>query len=703
MNSGIGNSAETAPPFVSFGFTFRGLARGCAAACLFGLVLLLGATQALAQTSVSLVSNINQAINSRTSVFQDVATQFVTGSHAQGYKLTSVDLKVREALSVPHTVEIRSSVEDSTPGRLQNGNQRHYPGTLVGTLTNPASLTANADNNYKASGSGIDLEPETSYWLVIDHTPSGSGDGSNFELTESTNETALSGWSISQGIETRAYSESGSSWDYHPHDDNVSLMFTIKGYEKSSRTYTTTDLLATVGMQALTGALENIGGRFSDSLPQTNLNIAGLGVSLTSGSVNSALYEPCRFNCDELSDLPRYRNIDASEILPSGAFSLGLGATEGQADSLATQWSVWGRADASSFDIRPAPGAYHDGKAQSGWLGIDARSDSWVAGVALSNFSSKVDYRVNAAGAPARLETRLTTVYPYGRWEFDEQSELHAIIGIGSGEVRNVGTADVREQSDLSMQMLSLGMKRQLKPLAGGMELSARADASMVRLKTEAGEQSIDGLKPESWRIRMGLEGSKHIRQDDGTALTPFFELVVRHDGGDGLNGMGLELAGGMRYRASRVQVEVRGRTLLTHSDQSESVRENGLSLSLRYLPETDGGGLSLSLRPHWGIATDSAAALWQDEMPQPSSINAANSFNARIGYGFILPPTGGVLTPFAEASHAEEGDSRVHRIGARFERPRDHLAIQLFGERRERAADTTTADSIRFEFSYQF
>ena len=55
----------------------------------------------------------------------------------------------------------------------------------------------------------------------------------------------------------------------NPNDDNVSLMFTIKGYEKSSRTFTTTDLptdiLATVGMQALTGALENIGGRFSDS------------------------------------------------------------------------------------------------------------------------------------------------------------------------------------------------------------------------------------------------------------------------------------------------------------------------------------------------------------------------------------------------------------------------------------------------------
>ncbi|MYI90100.1 MAG: hypothetical protein F4082_07490 [Gammaproteobacteria bacterium] len=90
MNSSIGKSAETKPPFVSFGFSFRAKHRGCAAACLFGLALLLGTTQALTQVGVSLVSNIYQSLKtSGTSVLQDAATKFVTGRHAQGIRYLS--------------------------------------------------------------------------------------------------------------------------------------------------------------------------------------------------------------------------------------------------------------------------------------------------------------------------------------------------------------------------------------------------------------------------------------------------------------------------------------------------------------------------------------------------------------------------------------------------------------------------------------
>ena len=101
-------------------------------------------------------------------------------------------------------------------------------------------------------------------------------------------------------------------------------------------------------------------------------------------------------------------------------------------------WSIWGRADLVAFEGRPAPAAHYDGRAKSGWFGIDGRSEQWVAGAALSKTWSETDYRLDASSGQQRMRTELTALYPYGRWALDEQSAVHAIAGIGSGEVRNM-------------------------------------------------------------------------------------------------------------------------------------------------------------------------------------------------------------------------------------------------------------------------
>ena len=66
-----------------------------------------------------------------------------------------------------------------------------------------------------------------------------------------------------------------------------------------------------------------------------------------------------------------------------------------------------------------------------------------------------------------------------------------------------------------------------------------------------------------------------------------------RRDGGDGLNGTGLEVAGGVRYAGTRVQIEARGRLLAAYTEAG--VQERGLSLTARLNPAADGHGLSLA------------------------------------------------------------------------------------------------------------
>ena len=203
----------------------------------------------------------------------------------------------------------------------------------------------------------------------------------------------------------------------------------------------------------------------------------------------------------------------------------------------------------------------------------------------------------------------------------------------------------------------------------------------------EAAVALAHGLGADAWRLRGGVEASKRFVLQDGGTLAPFMEAAARRDGGDGLTGSGLELAGGLRYAARGLAVEARGRWLAAHS--AKGTRERGLSVTARLEPEAGGRGLSLALTPRWGAPAGGADTLWREETPPVSgaSETGAGALDARLGYGFALAPAGGgLLTPFAEAGLAGADDRRL-RLGARFEARRGALALELSGERRETAA----------------
>ncbi len=372
------------------------------------------------------------------------------------------------------------------------------------------------------------------------------------------------------------------------------------------------------------------------------------------------------------------RGIGTEELLGASAFSWLLGAAEGSggADPAAARWAVWGRGDFSDFAGRPE-GMSYDGKARSGWLGVDARKDRWVAGLALSHGVSEADYSYEGGAAGGRLETTLTALYPYGRWTLAEGLEVRGVLGAGSGEARHMPGDAEAATSDLTMRIGSAGVRRELLEVAG-IELAARADASLVRMEIGAGPEFIDGVSADSWRARVGLEGKRRLALGEETALTPFMEVTGRRDGGDGLEGSGLEVAGGVRYTAPRVEVEARGRLLAAHAE--EGARERGVSVTARLGPGARGRGLSLSLKPRWGAGTGGAKALWRDELPGLSGAGEEAALDARIGYGVGLAERG-LLTPFVEAGMSE---SRRLRVGTRFDGWRADLGMELSGERRE-------------------
>ena len=369
------------------------------------------------------------------------------------------------------------------------------------------------------------------------------------------------------------------------------------------------------------------------------------------------------------------------------------------------QWAVWGRGDLGTFAGRPEPGMGYEGELQTGWLGVDARAGAWVMGLALSHGTGEADYDFAEGGVSGegRLETSLTALYPYGRWTLSEGLELRGVLGAGSGEARHWldgETDETGERSDLAMWMGSVGLRREF-PSLGEIDLALRADASLARMETGDGTEHIANLTADSWRLRAGVEASRRFALDGDAALEPFVEAAARRDGGDGLEGTGLEIAGGIRYTAPRLHIEMRGRWLASHSE--EGAEESGVSVTARLGPGARGRGLSLSLSPRWGAGTGGAEALWRDELPGPAGSDGTASMDARIGYGFSWTPYGlnGLMTPFAETSISGE-DNRRLRLGARFEASRMNLGIELAGERLEGAA-SGPEHALRLDIGLRF
>ena len=480
------------------------------------------------------------------------------------------------------------------------------------------------------------------------------GDGAAYSYTLTSSPAGLAGLSFDAG--TRILSgtpgaEGRWTFTYTAHDgdadttaaDAARLTFQVTvGMAVEEQQQVVKRTLAAVATRTAASALNTIGTRLGDGVPGAGLTIAG------------------------------------RTVRPDGvAFSHPLGAAEGDLgfDPKAVRWSVWGRGDLGSFAGRPGPGMRYRGKVRTGWFGVDARgtigasggSRRWVAGLAVSHGTGKSDYSLEGGGDPAdrsRLETELNALWPYGRWTFGNGLELRGMLGAGTGRLRHMpGDGGTAEESELTMRAVSVGLRRTLAPLAG-IDLAAQGDASFVRMRTEkGGQQTIDGLRVDTWRVRAGLEASRRFGIADDRSLTPFLELAARRDGGDGLTGTGLELAGGLRHAAPGIDIELRGRWLAAHT--GEDIEEHGVSLTVRMLPQDRGRGLSMSLSTRGGADAGGADALWGEGMPKGAPGTGGEAVELRAGYGIAAFADRFTATPNAGIS-LSDGGARDYRIGWR-------------------------------------
>ncbi len=373
------------------------------------------------------------------------------------------------------------------------------------------------------------------------------------------------------------------------------------------------------------------------------------------------------------------RSMTGRELLLGSSFH--VASQDGRAGPAL---AAWGRVAQGSFDGEEDAGGGKtriDGTVLTGTLGADAEWNRLLAGVAVSLSEGEGTFDQTGVDKGS-IESSLTTVSPYARFDLTERVSAWGLAGWGAGDMTivqdSLPATDERAarprtvtRTDIAMQIGAVGARGELlrQGDAGGMDLALKADAFFVRMESEKAANSAETTADAS-RVRLVLEGGRAFAVGGGATFRPSLELGVRHDGGDAETGMGLELGGGVAFTDadSGLSIEARARMLAAHADAG--YEEWGASATARLDPGERGRGLSFSLSPTIGASSSAAERLWaaQDARalaPDGGGFEAARGLQGEMGYG--LPLGGDRFTGTPNLGFGmSDGGARDYRIGWR-------------------------------------
>ena len=390
-------------------------------------------------------------------------------------------------------------------------------------------------------------------------------------------------------------------------------------------------------------------------------------------------------------------------LLAGKSFAMPLSAMPGDLSKAV----LWGRGDYRDMrggDDRPIK---WDGNLTTVHVGADLRlRENLLAGLALSWSDGDFDYQDRTGIEKGRYESEMVSMHPYVSWSKpDNALRAWATVGYGRGEV-DVENIQGRHSSDTRMKTGAAGVNMQvyaadgLLGASGPVTVQIKADGHVSEVKTDGGT-GINPLTSDIQRLRVAVEGTHVHSLDGGGRLEPALEAGLRHDGGDGLEGTGVEIGASVRYvnPSKGVTAKGRGRYLVSHSDDYD---EWGFSGEIRIDPGADGRGLAFSLEPSWGEFQSGLDRLWEEDVGDGALGNRINSAKGRldvkVDYGLSAGDIA-LLTPYARISLL--GGNRAYQLGNRIQigssfylNTEGGLSVDALGE---------TRHNISFRTEFQF
>ena len=404
------------------------------------------------------------------------------------------------------------------------------------------------------------------------------------------------------------------------------------------------------------------------------------------------------------------RTIEGRELVANSSFAFASPSSGGNL------FSFWGRGAVTNFDGREGELTL-DGEVTTWMLGTDWSWGQWpgggearrsTAGLLLSRSRADGGYDSPAGASSGDVDATLTGVFPWGSHRFTDRLAVWGVAGYGQGELEvtpklPTGEDDATLTADLNLWLAAAGLRGTL--LDGGndgLTITGTTDAMVVGNTSER-VTGLEAAQATVTRLRLGMEAHRPFALGNpesgtgagsGAVLTPSLELGLRHDGGDAETGFGLDLGGGMvlSHPERGLEVELRGRGLLTHAAEGFQDRGFSGSLSWRQKPDSDlGAALSLS-QTMGGSSSGGADALLSRVTLEGLAANDGDDelknqrLDLQLSYGFLAFGDRFTLTPELGLGFYDSG--RDYHIGWRLTRLAETGAFDL-------SFDVTRRESI--------
>ena len=211
----------------------------------------------------------------------DIAQAFTTGDIPGGYLLDAVVLRARqEGGTKLDLADLTASIHSDSSG---------FPGTSLGTLTDPSDGIPSTAGPVRFTADGIALAADTTYWLVLDQSTASTD---HLFVTASGDEDAGSaeGWSIANGIRGRSFL--GTTWTFTP---STPLLIELRGARADrtaptleSATVSGTSLSLTFNESLDSGSLP-AGSAFTVSGGRSGTGTAAISGATVSVTLDSAV------------------------------------------------------------------------------------------------------------------------------------------------------------------------------------------------------------------------------------------------------------------------------------------------------------------------------------------------------------------------------------------------------------------------------
>ena len=430
-----------------------------------------------------------------------------------------------------------------------------------------------------------------------------------------------------------------------------------------------------------TSTLSAITGRI-EAVAKGNLASRQPGAASLSSLVRQAIHQA-----------PRTGGNVAS-LLHGASFVLPVGGDPGEQAAGAFRLATWGGSEYLDMGEPNGDAVQWEGDMLNLHAGVDMRLHrDFMAGVAGTRSSGNYDFTDVAGEAPidGTYDARVTSMTPYVAWLPGRGGgAVWAAGSYGWGEVAIDDPIGGRRLSDAKLTTGSVGGSHVLLS-SGASLLRVRGEGWLSRVEV-AGAEGVDSLTLDMRRGRLSLEWSRMHHFESGDEVDFALEGATRYGRGDGTDGIGVEMGGGLRIvtLSNRLAIDGRGRVLVTDGSGYE---EWGVGARVTISPQGGNEGLSLSLAPTWGEAASGVQRLWEhglayrvDRRPQGPS----RRLDARMQYRW--PGFGGI--PYARL-HMVEGGDRNFGAGIRYQVARV-LDLRAEGTRIEGAERPRHALALR-------